>query len=86
MQKIIFTREGGGMSLCCPSPEALEIYTVVEIALKDVPEGKPFWIVNEENIPIDQSFFDAWELDLEALGEPDGYGMNYKNWEREYRK
>jgi hypothetical protein len=31
-----------------PTSEALETYSITEIALKDTPTREPFWIVNEE--------------------------------------
>jgi hypothetical protein len=77
---------GGGVAICYPTPEALETYTVSEIALKDTPTGKPFWIVDEENVSSDSTFFDAWEFDVEALGEPTGYGIDYEDWVQEYKK
>ena len=33
----------------------------VEAALKDVPEGKPYKIVDVADIPTDRTFRDAWE-------------------------
>jgi len=54
--------------------------------LKDTPTGKPFWIVDEEQVSNDHTFFNAWELDVEALGEPTGYGMDYEDWVQEYKK
>jgi len=85
-QLILHENESGGVAICYPSPEALEIYTVTEIALKDTPTGNPFWVVDANQLPNDFTFFDAWELDIEALGEPTGYGMDYEDWVREYKK
>lgn len=87
MSQLIFLEsDAGGVALCIPTPEALETYTILEIALKDTPTGKPFWIVDETEVSNDHTFFNAWELDLEALGEPDGYGMDYEDWALEYKK
>jgi len=83
---ILTENDTGGVMVGYPTPEALETYTITEIALKDTPTGKPFWIVDEENISNDHTFFNAWELDIEALGEPTGYGMDYEDWVREYQK
>ena len=33
----------------------------VELALKDVPQGKPYKIVDASDIPSDRTFRDAWE-------------------------
>jgi len=85
-QIIIHENETGGLALCVPSEEALQTYTITEIGLKDVTTGKPFWIIDRENIPEDMAFFNSLELDLEALGEPDGYGIDYEEWVQEYRK
>jgi hypothetical protein len=85
-QLILLENDTGGVSIGYPTPESLTQYTITEIALKDVPTGIPFWIVDEDEISKDHTFFDAWELDVDALGEPTGYGMNYEDWEREYKK
>ena len=85
-QLIIHENDTGGVAVGTPTQEALETYTITEIALKDTPTGKPFWIVDEEQVSNDYTFFNAWELDSEALGEPTGYGMDYEDWEKEYRK
>lgn len=85
-QLILLENDSGGVAIGYPTSEALETYSIVEIALKDTPTGKPFWIVDETNISNDYTFFDAWELDVEALGEPTGYGMDYEDWAKEYKK
>ena len=85
-QLILMHNDFGGVTVCYPSPEALETYTIIEIALKDTPTREPFWIVNEEEVSNDHTFFNAWELDVEALGKPTGYGMSYENWAQEYQK
>lgn len=51
--------------------------TALEIGQKDVPEGLPFWLVNEADLPLDIPQ-EAWELDEAALGEPDGIGGTYR--------
>lgn len=85
-QVILHENDVGGLAIGYPTPEALQIYTITEIALKDTPIGKPFWIVNQTEVSNDHTFFNAWELDLEALGEPTGYGMNYEDWIKEHKK
>lgn len=79
-QLILMENDVGGVAIGYPTPGALSQYTITEIAFKDTPTGKPFWIVDEEYISNDHTFFNAWELDLEALGEPTGYGMEYEDW------
>ena len=48
--------------------------TLEQIGQKDVPAGVPFWIVQENTIPADRTFRDAWELDTASMGEPSGFG------------
>jgi len=85
-QLILLENGNGGVSIGYPTPEALQTYTITEIALKDTPTGQPFWIVDESQVSNDHTFFNAWELDVEALGEPTGYGMDYEDWAQEYKK
>jgi hypothetical protein len=46
--------------------------TIDEIALKDVPTGSPFAIVEDSEIPTDRTFRDAWTVDDSIL--TDGVG------------
>ena len=61
--KIIYKNENGGVSILHPTDEALSFMTIDEIALKDVPTGLPFAIVEDSEIPTDRTFRDAWVLD-----------------------
>jgi len=58
-QRIIYPNNDGGVSIVIPSPECG--LTIEEIAAKDVPEGKPYKIVDISDIPTDRTFRDAWE-------------------------
>lgn len=60
-QRIIYPNDDGGVSILIPTAEYLETNTIEELAAKDVPAGKPFKIVNEEDIPSDRTFRNAWE-------------------------
>lgn len=57
-QRIIYPTDDGGVAVIIPADCGL---TVEEIAAKDVPEGKPFKIVDVADIPEDRTFRDAWE-------------------------
>lgn len=70
--KIIYKNESGGISIITPTPEALKHMTIDEIALKDVPTGLPFAIVEYSEIPTDRTFRDAWTVDDSIL--TDGVG------------
>ena len=53
MNRIIYQNETGGVSIIIPTES-------VELALKDVPEGVPYEIVDEADIPSDRYFRNAW--------------------------
>ena len=63
---IIFKNETG-VCIIHPTPDALEIMTIEEIALKDVPTGLAFAIVGDDEIPTDRTFRDAWTIDDSLL-------------------
>ena len=67
--KIIYKNEDGGVAIIHPTVEALLIMTIEEIALKDVPTGVAFAIVEDDAIPSDRTFRDAWTIDdAELIG------------------
>ena len=53
MKRIIFQNESGGVSVIIPAES-------VELALKDVPEGVAYEIVEDDAIPSDRFFRNAW--------------------------
>ena len=60
MSKIIFNYEGT-ISIMHPTPEALQIMTIEQIAEKDLPVGvTTYSIVEDSIIPTDRSFRDSW--------------------------
>ena len=70
--KIIYKNSDGSVAVIHPTHEALEIMTIEEIALKDVPTGLPFAIVEDSEIPTDRTYRDAWVVDESIL--TDGVG------------
>ena len=67
---LIVYKNGDGVALISPVPEL----DILEVAEKDVPVGVAFWIVDKSFLPSDRTYRDAWELDTNSLGNPDGYG------------
>jgi len=67
-QVIIYPQISNSIATVFPAPGL----SVVEVAKKDVPQGFPYRIINESDLPSDDVFFDAWEADF---SNPDGYGM-----------
>jgi hypothetical protein len=57
-QRIIYRTDDGGVAIIIPADCGL---TIEEIAAKDVPNGKPYKIVDVADIPTDRTFRDAWE-------------------------
>lgn len=63
-QRIIYQTPEGGVAIVIPAPSALETLTIEEIALKDVPAGVPFKIVDASEIPTDRTFRNAWVVSI----------------------
>ncbi len=59
----------------------MEQYGIQAIAEKDVPEGKPFKIVDVSDIPTDRTFRAAWKVDVKDL--TDGVGGSITSFEVE---
>jgi hypothetical protein len=53
MKRIIYQSESGGVAVIIPTES-------VELALKDVPEGVAYEIVEDDAIPSDRFFRNAW--------------------------
>ena len=77
--RIIFQSESGGVAVIVPTGS-------VELALKDVPEGVPYEIVDVADIPSDRYFRDAWIADGAAvavdLGKAKDIGHDIRRQQR----
>lgn len=58
-KRIIYPTDAGGVAIIIPAPECG--LTIEEIAVKDVPTGKSYKIIDVSEIPTDRTFRDAWE-------------------------
>jgi len=58
-KRIIYPNNEGGVSILIPSPNWKG--TMEKLAAKDVPDGRPFQIVDASEIPSDRTFRNAWE-------------------------
>ena len=67
---IIYKEQNGMLSIIHPAPN--ETHTIEEIAVKDVPSGLAYKIVDFSEIPTDRTFRDAWDIDENLL--TDGVG------------
>lgn len=57
--KIIFPNDSGGVSIIVPAPGFS-----AEDCLSAVPSGKPYLMVEDDAIPADRTFRDAWTADF----------------------
>lgn len=57
--RIIYRTEDGGVAVIIPSVDCG--LTIEQIAIKDVPNGAVFRIVDVSTIPTDRTFRAAWE-------------------------
>jgi hypothetical protein len=57
MKRIIFPNDDGGVAIIIPTES-------VEAAMKDIPSGKPYLIVDAADIPTDRTFRNAWTADF----------------------
>jgi hypothetical protein len=69
MNRIIYKTDEGGVAVIVPADCGK---TIEEIAIKDVPHGKRYKIVDAADIPTDRSERDAWTVDEADL--TDGVG------------
>ncbi len=68
MKKIAYQDVDGNLNIITP----VLVDTLIEdIARRDVPEGIPYKILEDSDLPTDRTFRNAWELDFT---NPDGYG------------
>jgi hypothetical protein len=74
-QRIIYPTDDGGIVVIIPAPECG--LSVEEIARKDVPAGKPYHIINADQLPQDHVFFNAWSANFDS---PTGYGIGSDAW------
>jgi len=56
MNRIIYKTDEGGVAVIVPAVS-------VELAMKDIPDGVQYKIVDVADIPSDRTFRDAWTVD-----------------------
>jgi hypothetical protein len=79
MNRIIYNQDNGVVAVIIPSPEALEQHGIQAIAIKDVPAGRKFKLIDAADIPSDRSERDAWTVDEADL--TDGVGGESNEFE-----
>jgi hypothetical protein len=72
-QVIIYKQDNGIPAVLVPTLEVLENHSIMEVAIKDVPAGKPFKVIDAiELAELDKIPQEAWEIDDADL--TDGVG------------
>jgi hypothetical protein len=73
MQVIIYKQDNGIPAVLVATPEALKTHSIMEVAVKDVPEGKPFKIIDASELAEFEGIpQEVWEIDDADL--TDGVG------------
>jgi hypothetical protein len=75
-QCIIYKNNPNGICVIHPSEEALAQYGIQAIALKDVPEGKPFKIIDASDLPENREQRNLWDVDVALLTDGVGAASN----------
>jgi hypothetical protein len=70
-QVIIYLQDNGIPAVVMPTQEALDAHGIMAIAIKDVPAGKKFKIIDADQLPQDVPQ-EAWRIDEALL--TDGVG------------
>lgn len=74
--KVIYPNGSGGVAVIHPTAEYVGMFptegeAMDAVARKDVPEGVPYLIVPDDDIPSDRSKRAGWTADFSS---PDGHG------------
>ena len=77
MRVIIYNQDNGIPAVMTPTPECLQTHSIYEIAVKDVPAGKRFKIVDVADLPDAPQ--EAWVVDEADLTDGIGGDSNEFN-------
>ena len=62
---IVYTNLNGNVSVCIPTQECIDSHGIEWVKAKDTPEHSI--IIDSSQLPSDNTFFDAWELNGENI-------------------
>jgi len=77
-QVIIYNQDNGIPAVMTPTSECLETHSIMDIAIKDVPAGKLFKIIDTSELPQDTPQ-EYWVIDDSEL--TDGIGGESNEFE-----
>jgi hypothetical protein len=79
-QVIIYKQDNSIPAVIVPTPEVLETHSIMEVAIKDVPAGKHFKIIDASELAeLDKIPQEAWEIDDADLTDGVGGDSNEFN-------
>lgn len=78
MTQAIIYKTADGVAVIHPTDDALALYGIEAIALKDVPAGLPFKIIDASELP-DRSQRNQWDVDEADLSDGVGGESNEFN-------
>jgi len=58
-KRVIYPNDEGGVCILVPSTSCPSIDNII----KDVPEGKPYQVVDISDIPTDRTYRNAWTFE-----------------------
>lgn len=61
--RIIYPKDDGGVAVVIPTAEFLQDHTMEDLAARVVPAGAAYEIVEDDVVPSDRTFRDAWVKD-----------------------
>ena len=70
--KIIYLQDDNTIACLVPTLDALRTMTMEQIAKKDVPTGKAYKIIEDNELPSSREFRNAWTINEAEL--TDGVG------------
>jgi hypothetical protein len=77
MQVVIYNQDNGIPAVVMPTQEALDAHGIMAIAIKDVPAGKKFKIIDASDLPTEPQ--ETWTVDEADL--TDGVGGVFSEFE-----
>tara|TARA_B100000287_G_scaffold433004_1_gene493653 strand:- start:264 stop:506 length:243 start_codon:yes stop_codon:yes gene_type:complete len=77
MTRIIYKQDNGRVAIIHPctwetNPATGKNFTVEEVAVMIVPNGKKYKIIEDSDIPTDKTFRNAWTVDDSELTDGTG--------------
>lgn len=80
MKVIVYKQDSGQIVIVYPTPEALNLFGIDLIAQKDVPNGKPYKIIDIESVPEHRESRQLWDIPDEEF--TDGFGAEWSTFEK----